>query len=149
VPDRPVIPGISRSSADSPAPTLTCDYPARRPRAYVLLSNGSPVPNSVNDLATGPLTVRFYQAAFDATYNEDISSFQFGTWPADDFFLLTIADQDGQHRGPTGASRFGLLVSNVDDAHRRARRGRNRVLPRPSTNPGNPGRRASSIPAGT
>ena len=65
-------------------------------------------------------TVRFYQAAFDATYNEDISSFQFGTWPADDFFLLTIADQDGQHRGPTGASRFGLLVSNVDDAHRRA-----------------------------
>jgi PhnB protein len=26
----------------------------------------------------------------------------------------------GQHRGPTGTSRFGLLVSNVDDAHRRA-----------------------------
>jgi hypothetical protein len=25
-----------------------------------------------------------YQAAFSATYNSDISSFQFGIWPADD-----------------------------------------------------------------
>ena len=75
---------------------------------------------NVADLAEA---VRFYQAAFDATFNEDIASFQFGTWPADDFFLLTVAGHDsqhGQHRGPTGASRFGLLVSSVDDAHRRA-----------------------------
>jgi DNA-binding transcriptional MerR regulator len=72
---------------------------------------------NVTDLAEA---IRFYQAAFDATFNEDIASFQFGTWPADDFFLLTIAGQDGQHRGPAGPSRFGLLVSDVDDAHRRA-----------------------------
>jgi DNA-binding transcriptional MerR regulator len=80
----------------------------------------SQVTINVTDLARA---ITFYQAAFDATFNKDISSFQFGTWPADDFFLLTVAheaNQHGQHRGPTGTSRFGLLVGNVDDAHRRA-----------------------------
>lgn len=80
----------------------------------------SQVTINVTDLAEA---VAFYQAAFDATYNSDISSFQFGIWPSDDFFLLTVADQPnehGQHHGPTGISRFGLVVSDVDDAHRRA-----------------------------
>jgi len=74
---------------------------------------------NVTDLAE---SVGFYQAAFDATFNEDISSFQFGTWPADDFFLLTVAgrSQHGEHRGPAGSCRFGLLVADVDEAHRRA-----------------------------
>jgi len=75
---------------------------------------------NVTDLA-GAIT--FYQTAFGATYNEDISSFQFGTWPSDDFFLLTVAhapNKHGRHRGPTGTSRFGLLVSDVDEAHHRA-----------------------------
>jgi len=75
---------------------------------------------NVTDLAEA---ITFYQAAFGATYNEDISSFQFGTWPSDDFFLLTVAhtpNKHGEHRGPTGTSRFGLLVSDVDEAHRRA-----------------------------
>lgn len=67
--------------------------------------------------------VRFYAAAFDARFIEDISSFEFGTWPADDFFLLTVAhgsSEHGEHPGPTGTSRFGLLVGDVDAAHRRA-----------------------------
>jgi DNA-binding transcriptional MerR regulator len=77
--------------------------------------------------------IRFYQAAFDAVFNEDVSSFQFGTWPSEDFFLLTVADaanehaanddagnEHGAHDGPAGASRFGLLVEDVDAAHRRA-----------------------------
>lgn len=75
---------------------------------------------NVTDLAAA---ITFYQAAFGATFNEDISSFQFGTRPSDDFFLPTVAhppNHHGQHRGPTGTSRFGLLVSDVDEAHRRA-----------------------------
>lgn len=80
----------------------------------------SQVSINVADLAEA---ITFYQAAFDATFNEAISSFQFGTWPSDGFFLLTVAHaqgQHGQHSHPGGASRFGLLVSDVDEAHRRA-----------------------------
>jgi DNA-binding transcriptional MerR regulator len=68
-------------------------------------------------------TIAFYQAAFDAAFQEEIMSFQFGTWPSDEFFLLTVAhgrNDHGVHQGPTGASRFGLLVANVDATHQRA-----------------------------
>lgn len=68
-------------------------------------------------------TIRFYQAAFDAVFNEEVSSFQFGTWPSDEFFLLTVAHEandHGRHEGPAGVSRFGLLVADVDAAHGRA-----------------------------
>jgi DNA-binding transcriptional MerR regulator/predicted enzyme related to lactoylglutathione lyase len=68
----------------------------------------------VTDLAG---SIAFYRAAFDATFNEEISSFQFGTWPSDEFFLLTVATQDDR---PHGRSRFGLLVDDVDAVHRRA-----------------------------
>jgi len=67
--------------------------------------------------------VSFYRDAFDAVFTEEISSFQFGTWPGDDFFLLTVAHEPnahGRHEGPAGASRFGLLVADVDVAPRRA-----------------------------
>ena len=67
--------------------------------------------------------VSFYRDAFDAVFTEEISSFQFGTWPGDDFFLLTVAHEPnahGRHEGPAGASRFGLLVADLDAAHRRA-----------------------------
>jgi DNA-binding transcriptional MerR regulator len=81
----------------------------------------SQVTINVTDL---PEAIKFYSAAFDATFNEDIRSFQFGIWPADDFFLLTVAaepDERGrQHKGPTGTSRFGLNVADVDETHRRA-----------------------------
>ena len=80
----------------------------------------SQVSINVTDLAEA---IRFYESAFDATFSEDISSFQFGTWPCDDFFLLTVArgsGPHGQHIHPGGASRFGLLVGDVDAAHRRA-----------------------------
>jgi DNA-binding transcriptional MerR regulator len=80
----------------------------------------SQVTINVTDLAK---SITFYQAAFGASFNEDISSFQFGTWPASDFFLLTVShepNQHGAHVGPTGTSRFGLMVDDVDAAHRRA-----------------------------
>lgn len=70
-----------------------------------------------------PEAIAFYEAAFEATYNEEVSSFIFGVWPSDEFFLLTVADapgSNGDHPGPAGTSRFGLLVNDVDQAHRRA-----------------------------
>src|SRR5260370_9690749 len=68
-------------------------------------------------------SIAFYQGAFDATFNEDVSSFIFGIWPSDEFFILTVADdipQEGEHRVPAGQSRFGLLVSARDAVHQRA-----------------------------
>jgi DNA-binding transcriptional MerR regulator len=68
-------------------------------------------------------TVKFYETAFDAAYNEEISSLEFGTWPAGNFCLLTIAHEPsdhGKHLGPTGTARFGLLVADIDATHRRA-----------------------------
>ncbi|WP_188193827.1 VOC family protein [Nonomuraea sp. SYSU D8015] len=47
----------------------------------------------------------------------------FGTWPSEEFFLLAVAHErndHGKHDGPAGVSRFGLLVDDVDAAHRRA-----------------------------
>ena len=69
--------------------------------------------------------IAFYRAAFDAQWNPEISSFVFGTWPSDDFFLLSVAHGPdarghGEHHGPTGTTRFGLLVADLDAAHRTA-----------------------------
>ena len=75
---------------------------------------------SVTDLQD---SIAFYQAAFEATYNEELVSFILGVWPSDEFFMLTVAHQateHGEHEGPDGWSRFGLLVSDVDAVHRRA-----------------------------
>jgi DNA-binding transcriptional MerR regulator len=75
---------------------------------------------NVTDLAE---SIMFYRDAFDASFNEDISSFVFGCWPSEEFFLLTVAHgpgEHGEHHGPGGRSRFGLLVDDIDAAHRRA-----------------------------
>jgi predicted enzyme related to lactoylglutathione lyase len=69
-----------------------------------------------DDLAT---SIAFYRDAFDAQYHEEISSFQFGTYPDDDFFLLTVANPK-RHPWAGGPAKFGLLVADVDSAHQRA-----------------------------
>lgn len=66
-----------------------------------------------------PASVAFYRDAFDAAYDEEISSFQFGTYPDDDFFLLTVASPES-HPWPGGPAKFGLGVEDVDAAHARA-----------------------------
>jgi DNA-binding transcriptional MerR regulator len=101
---------------------------------------------NVTDMAEA---ARFYQAAFDATYNEDISSFQFGTWPADDFFLRPSQTRTASTVDPPG--HLGSACWSATWTPRIfARSTRAQPSPaRPSTSPGNPGRRASSIPAGT
>jgi catechol 2,3-dioxygenase-like lactoylglutathione lyase family enzyme len=49
-----------------------------------------------NDLAK---SIAFYRDAFDALYHEEISSFQFGTYPDDDFFSLRLPTRTAI-RGP-------------------------------------------------
>jgi len=92
------------------------------------IENGVPMPEvksprivqatiNVTDLAEA---TAFYQAAFGAVFNEEISSFQFGSWPGDEFFLLSVAhpaNEHGEHAGPAGTSRFGLLVGDLDAVH--------------------------------
>jgi DNA-binding transcriptional MerR regulator len=65
-----------------------------------------------------PKLVRFYVDVFGAEFNESISSFQFGTWKTDSFFLLTIERRENGH--PGGTSCFGVLVDDLEDVHRRA-----------------------------
>jgi len=75
------------------------------------------------NVTDAPQSIKFYQEAFEVAFDDEGSSFTFGIWPSDEFFLLTIAQDDGprgEHPGPDGRSRFGLLVSDVDAAHRRA-----------------------------
>jgi DNA-binding transcriptional MerR regulator len=78
---------------------------------------------AVDDLAT---SIAFYQAAFDLRYevtrrtdDTDQSSFIFGDYGQDGFFLLHLnADPvDTDRPGPTT---FGLLVDDLDTRHSRA-----------------------------
>lgn len=64
-------------------------------------------------------TIAFYRDAFGADHQPEISSLQFGHYPDDDFFLLTLADAD-LHPWPGGAVKFGMTVADVDAAHARA-----------------------------
>lgn len=61
----------------------------------------------------------FYTTAFDVVFIEAISSLQFGAYRTDRFFLITLEDGEQASSRPGGAH-FGLLVDDVDTAHRRA-----------------------------
>lgn len=69
--------------------------------------------------------VAFYQAAFDLRYDvtrrteeADHSSFVFGHYGGDGFFLLHLVEEPDTDR--PGASTFGLLVDDLDARHSRA-----------------------------
>jgi DNA-binding transcriptional MerR regulator len=66
-----------------------------------------------------PASIAFYRDAFDAAYHQEVGSFQFGTYPDDDFFLLTVANSES-HPWPGGPAKFALLVEDIDAAHARA-----------------------------
>ncbi|QKW34278.1 MerR family transcriptional regulator [Actinomadura sp. NAK00032] len=88
------------------------------------IEKGMPMTTSrisqVTIVADEPQTsIAFYRDAFDASYHQEIGSLQFGTYPDDDFFLLTIADPE-RHPWSGGPAKFGLLVDDVDAAHTRA-----------------------------
>jgi DNA-binding transcriptional MerR regulator len=65
-----------------------------------------------------PKMVSFYSQVFDAEFNEAISSFQFGAWNTDSFFLLTVEQATSEHQG--GRSCFGFSVDDLDAVHQRA-----------------------------
>jgi predicted enzyme related to lactoylglutathione lyase len=78
---------------------------------------------AVDDL---PTSVAFYRDAFGLRYDvtrrtddEDHSSFVFGEYGTDGFFLLHLKDDptDSDRPGPTT---FGLLVDDLDACHARA-----------------------------
>lgn len=90
------------------------------------LEKGSPMPEPtgcrpvqitihVDDV---PKSVSFYSKVFDAEFIEVISSFQFGAWNTDSFFLLTIEHVTSEH--PGGGSCFGFFVDDLEAAHQRA-----------------------------
>lgn len=81
--------------------------------------------------------IAFYQAVFGARFSTEIGSFEFGSWPDDEFFLLTPADEE-THPGASGPSRFGLLVADLDAAHARALAAGARELSPPVERPWKP-----------
>jgi DNA-binding transcriptional MerR regulator len=90
------------------------------------LEKGSPMPEptgsrpvQITILADDvPRLVSFYSQVVDAEFNEAISSFQFGAWNTDTFFLLTI--EQATPELPGGRSCFGLWVDDLDAVHQRA-----------------------------
>ena len=93
------------------------------------LTKGSPMPASTGCRPVQitihaddvPEAVAFYADAFDAEFDESISSFQFGAWNTDSFFLLTIEPQAPEHLGyPGRGACFGFFVDDLDAVHRRA-----------------------------
>jgi DNA-binding transcriptional MerR regulator len=73
----------------------------------------------------GPAAVRFYQEAFGLRYevarrtgHGDFSSFVFGEYGRDDFFLLWLLDDPDRMDWP-GPANFSLLVDDLDAVHRR------------------------------
>jgi DNA-binding transcriptional MerR regulator len=71
-----------------------------------------------------PKAVEFYSAILDAEYDEAITSFVFGTYDTDSFFLLTIEPQCDEHPGyPGRGTCFTLWVDDLEATHQRALEG--------------------------
>jgi predicted enzyme related to lactoylglutathione lyase len=78
---------------------------------------------AVEDMAGA---IAFYREAFGFRYevtrrteNEDHSSFVFGTYGQDGFFLIHLQDDPGEV-DRLGPSTFGLLVDDLETVHARA-----------------------------
>jgi catechol 2,3-dioxygenase-like lactoylglutathione lyase family enzyme len=82
--------------------------------------------------------IRFYESALGMRWNPDIWSFQFGEYPRDDFFLVSIIDSADGHARPIGAGHFGYSVEDVDASHRRLLDAGAREWYPPHDNPGAP-----------
>jgi len=90
------------------------------------LEKGSPMPEPAGSRPVQitihsddvPKSASFYSQVFDAEFNEAISSFQFGAWNTDSFFLLTLEQVTSEHPGERSC--FGFFVDDLDAAHQRA-----------------------------
>ncbi len=93
------------------------------------LEKGSPVPEPAgsrpvqmtihsDDVAKA---VAFYSEVFGAEFIEAISSFQFGAWNTDSFYLLTIERQTPESPNYPGRNAcLGFYVNDLDSVHQRA-----------------------------
>jgi DNA-binding transcriptional MerR regulator len=84
------------------------------------LSGSRPVQMTIHadDVAKA---VAFYSEVFGAEFIEAISSFQFGAWNTDSFYLLTIEPQTSEIPGYPGRNAcLGFYVDDLDSAHQRA-----------------------------
>ena len=61
-------------------------------------------------------SVQFYATVFGLPFLPEISSFQFGDWGTDSFFLLTVENWHEDAKPST----FGILVDDIDLVHQRA-----------------------------
>lgn len=65
--------------------------------------------------------VAFYSQVLGAEFIEPISSFQFGAWNTDSFFLLTIESQTPDSPNYPGRNAcLGFEVDDLDSTHQRA-----------------------------
>ena len=64
--------------------------------------------------------VAFYESALGWRWNPDVVSFQFGEFPRDDFFLVSLLDPSDEPDHPVGAGHIGYVVDALEDAHARA-----------------------------
>lgn len=66
-------------------------------------------------------TVAFYSGVFGAEFIEAISSFQFGAWNTDGFYLLTIEPQTPESPNYPGRNAcLGFYADDLDSVHQRA-----------------------------
>jgi PhnB protein len=64
--------------------------------------------------------IGFYESALGMRWNSEVSSFQFGTYPRDDFFLVSILDPTDEPDHPAGTGHFSFVVEDLASAHRHA-----------------------------
>ena len=65
-------------------------------------------------------SVDFYRRALGLRWVPEIWSFQFGEYPRDDFFLISIDEPSKDDLRPVGGGQFGFVVDHLAAAHRRA-----------------------------
>jgi predicted enzyme related to lactoylglutathione lyase len=65
--------------------------------------------------------VAFYSEVFGAEFIAAISSFQFGAWNTEDFYLLTVEPQTPENPNYPGRNAcLGFYVDDLDGVHQRA-----------------------------
>jgi predicted enzyme related to lactoylglutathione lyase len=83
-------------------------------------------------------TIRFYEGVLGMRWNPEIWSFQFGEYPRDDFFLVSVIDRTDDDPYVTGAGHLKYSVDDVDTVHGRALDAGASEWYRPQENPGAP-----------
>ena len=82
--------------------------------------------------------IAFYESALGMRWNAEVSSFEFGTYPGDNFFLISILDPTDEPDHPVGTGHFSFVVEELAAAHQRALGAGAVEWYAPNDNPGSP-----------